>query len=646
LRLGKRLNPTWLALLTLMAPICARSAEPPSSALLVWHFEQGIVNGWGGQYNVYMREPSWARTYLDPTITRWPSGHSLRVTVHREAEGFCGLWMDFYPAAEAPRQYLDASPYHYLNFWIKGQKGGEDFELELTDENKTEDDDIRPRRPLRAYLPRGVTTDWQEVVVPLADFPGLNRRRLVRMTLNFTKPGDYRFYLDDIAFKPLRTSIVRATPSASRPTPANATGTSHRTMWVWNTKTLLDAERPEEMSGFFAFCSEQNVREIYLALEFNRRVVEGVPQYEVRTPERYREFLARAHQASLKVEGLAGTPEWAARENHADALAAVDAALAFNRASPAGARFDGVHFDVEPYALLGYSDPQYRTQILEEFLAMVSQCAARVETQPGMSFSCDVPAWFYAGGGLERERLMIRFKGEEKTVGEHLIDLLESVTIMDYTNQADGAGGIIARGIPALSYAAARGKKVVVGLETFSEGEGTVWFVCGLPAEEFRQRLGASGLRSRLFFEDFRMSAFSDDVNIHVGLSAPREMTAEKRVAFEAALVRLARQMGAASDPERYPTAPILDTAQAGLSQDSDWSGFETFEISDAETQRTIKGFRAAHRMSPRITFHGLGREVFEEESRSAVEWLSAQPSFAGLAIHFYESFRSLLEGK
>jgi len=217
---------------------------------------------------------------------------------------------------------------------------------------------------------------------------------------------------------------------------------------------------------------------------------------------------------------------------------------------------------------------------------------------------------------------------------------------MDYTNQADGAGGIIARGIPALSYAAARGKKVIVGLETFSEGEGSVWFVCGLPAEEFRQRLAASGLRNRLFFEDFRMSAFSDDVNIHVGLSAPREMTAEKRAAFEAALVRLARQMGAASDPERYPVPPILDTAQAGLSQDSDWSRFETFEISDPETQRPVKGFRARHRMSPRITFHGLGREVFEEESRSAVEWLSAQPSFAGLAIHFYDSFRSLMEGK
>jgi hypothetical protein len=110
--------------------------------------------------------------------------------------------------------------------------------------------------------------------------------------------------------------------------------------------------------------------------------------------------------------------------------------------------------------------------------------------------------------------------------------------------------------------------------------------------------------------------------------------------------VRLARQLGAASDSERYPVRDTLDTAQAALSQNPDWRGFETFEITDPETRRTLTGFRSVQRMSPRITFHGLGREVFEEESRSAVEWLSAQPSFAGLAIHFYDSFRGLLEGK
>jgi hypothetical protein len=417
-------------------------------------------------------------------------------------------------------------------------------------------------------------------------------------------------------------------------------------MWVWNTNDLLDPEQQEGAKRFFAFCSENHIGKIYLSVEFDRRVAEGVPRYEIRTPERYRPFLVRAHQEGLRIEGLAGTPEWAGRRNHPHALAAVDTILAFNRASPTGARFDGVHFDVEPYTLVGYSDPQYRPQILVAFLEMVIQCVARVQTEPHTRFSCDVPAWFYPAGSLERERLTVTFQGQEKTVGEHLTDLLETVTIMDYTNQADGARGIIARGIPALSYAAAQGKKIVVGVETFLESDSSISFPCGLPTDEFRRRLATSGLCDRLFFEDFRMSVFSDDVNMHIGLSAPRKMNDTKRAAYESALLRLSRQLGAAVDPEHYPVQPILEIARAAVAQDPELKGFETFEITDPETQRNVTGFRAVRRMSPRITFHGLGREVFEEESRSAVEWLSTQPSFGGLAIHFYESYRELLEGK
>lgn len=630
----------------LIGPFAARAAEPPPGAVLVWHFEQGIMNGWGGLYNVYMREPSWARTYLDPSVTRPSTGHSLRVTAHREAEGFCGLWLDFYPGSEVPRQYLDASSYRYLSFWIKGRKGGEDFELELTDEDNLDNEEARPRRPLRAYLPQGVTTQWQEVLIPLLDFPGLNRRRLVRMTLNITNPGDYRFYLDDIAFKRDKTSKVSDVGGDNSAGPHSAVQNPHRAMWAWNTQPLFDPERRDEVARFFAFCADNRIQEVYLAAEFDQQVTDGAPRFDLRTPDRYRDFLARAHQQGLKVEALAGTPEWAARGKHSYALAAVDAMLAFNRSSPTAARFDGIHFDVEPYALVGYQDPAYRPQILSEFLEMVSQCAARVRTEPDTRFSCDVPAWFYPGGGLERERLMVMFKGEEKTVGEHLTDLLEKVTIMDYTNQADGAGGIIARGIPALTYATARGKKVVVGLETFSEGESTVSFVCGLPAEEFRRRLTASELRNQLFFEDFRLAIYSDEVNIHIGLSAPREMSEATRAAFERALVHLAAQLGAAPNPEQYPIAPILEVAGAALAQDPEWKGFETFEIADPETKRTISGFRSVHRMLPSITFHGLSREVFEEEYSSTVEWLGSQPSFAGMAIHFYDSFRALLESR
>jgi len=635
-----------LLLAALLLPACVVAAEAPSGSLVLWDFDHGISNSWGGRYNVYMREPSWARTYLDRDVTRGPSGHSLRVTAHREAAGFCGLWLDFYPGSEVPARYLDASSYRYLSFWVKGDKGGEDFEIELTDLGNVDREDARPRRPLDAYLAGGMTTKWQEVAIPFADFPGLDRSRLMRMAFNLPKLGDSRFYLDDIALK--RDAAATPPPVRVSPTPTagDPAATVHRALWAWSTKPLFDAQHREEADRFFAFCARQRIAEVYLAAEFDSTTEAGVPRSNLRNADSYRQFLARAHREGLKVDALAGTPEWAVRENHPQALAAVDAILAFNRASPPEARFDGVHFDVEPYALPGYSDPAYQPQVLTQFLEMVARCSARTRAEGGLRFSCDVPAWFYPAGEPERAPMTVQFNGQEKTVGDHLLDLLENVTIMDYTNEADGAGGIIARGMPAITSAGARERRVVVGLETFLEPDSTVWFACGLPAEEFRRRLAALDIRNQLFFEGFRLSVLSDDVNMHIGLAAPREMTPEQRNALETALAHLAKQLGAAVDPARYAVGPMLKTARAALARDPGWKGFEPFEITDPATHARVTGFRSVRSMSPRITFHGLGRQVFEEEFRSTVEWLGAQPGFGGMAIHFYDSYRELMEGK
>lgn len=482
----------WLLFVGLILPIGAAAAEPSPDALTIWSFEQGVTNRWGGQYNVYMREPSWARTYLDPPTIRSSSGHSLRVTAHRETEGFCGLWLDFYPGGEAPRRHLDASAYRFLSFWLKGQKGGEDFEIEMTDEGTVADEEARPRRPLRAYLPQGASTKWQEVLVPLADFHGLERARLVRLTLNIPKPGDHRFYLDDIALKREATSVVRVENPAGATKPGVSARNIHRAMWAWNTALLSRAAHKEAMDQFFSFCTANHIGTVYLAVEFDQGTKGGVPHFEVRVAEGYREFLARAHQLSLQVEGLAGTPEWAVRENHPVALAAVDAIVEFNRSSSPSARFDGIHYDVEPYVLVGHFDPQLRTEILTDFIEMVSRCASRARSKGGLRFSCDVPAWFYPGGGLERERVVVTFQGEAKPVGEHITDLLESVTIMDYTNEADGAGGIISRGLPALAYAASREESRRGIRDLFRAGQhGLVCLRssgCGIPATLSDQR--------------------------------------------------------------------------------------------------------------------------------------------------------------
>jgi carbohydrate binding protein with CBM30 domain len=626
----------------LLPHAAARSAEPPR-ILTIWNFDNGLTNSLGGGYNVYSRSPSSARTYLDPKVHHDSSGHSLRVTSHRAPEGFCGVWFEFFPKSLDPPQALDASYYNYLTFWLKGEKGGEDFDVSLSGGSAGED--TRPKVPLHNYLPNGATTEWQEVAIPLGAFAGIDRRQLTQLTLDISRPGHERFFLDSVA---LKVAALPAPASAPAPTPV-VQHAARQAMWIWNAQELFDPSGgAPETDRLLKFSSLHGIRELYLSVDLHSVGTAAVPRYELKNVGSYQAFLERAHAGGLAVEALAGTPGWAAREYHAQSLAAVDAVLAFNHTGPAPERFDGVHFDVEPYSLIGFSDPYLRKGLLSEFLEMVSKIVEKTHAEPKFNFGCDVPAWFYPSSAGERRAMTVTFQGSDKTVGEHLTDLVDTVTIMDYRNEADGAGGIVTAGLPALSYAAARGKKIFVGLETSRESDSTVYFVAGLPLAEFGRRLAKSPLRNEAYFGGYHLATFSDGKNLHLGLGAPAGMAGGGPSAdgFGKALVALAAQFGASSDPARFNVQSILDEARAALGQNAEWRGFETFKLTDPETHGAVAGFKCIHVMSANETFYGLGPFVFDEETRSAVEWLGRYPSFAGLGIHYYDTFRDLEEGK
>lgn len=640
-----RLSACAALLVVALTGCTAAFAQPSPPPLVIWDFDSSLTNSLGGRYNVFMRDPSWARSYLDPDVHVSSSGHALRVTVHRAAKGFCGVWFDFYPASEDSQKYLDASAYRYLSFWVKGAMGGEAFDITLKDSSSSRHPDTNPTVPLTAYLPSGASTDWRQVLIPLEDFKGLDAGRLLNLSFLISNQGDERFYVDDIAFRSDTSPAPVPSEGSSKTAPA-ASGKNWRGLWVWKTASLLDPAHPERADRFFEFCTRHGISEVFLSLDLHANHDGRQAHFDLKNPQGYRDFLKRAHGMGLQVEALAGTPEWAVRQKHAEALAVIDAVIAFNRAGPAGARFDGVHFDVEPYSLIAYADPSLRRELLKEFLEMVAKCVERVHTEPGLRFGCDVPSWFYPGDSPTRQEVTVNFRGTEKSVGEHLTDLLDTVTIMDYRNEADGAGGIIMMGTPSLAYAASQGKKIQVGLETSLEPDRTIYFACGLPLKEFQKCVGASDLHDKLYFRDYRLATLFDGTNVHVGLTAPENLEGDALQKFERAVAHVAMELGASSHPDRFPIEPILAKARAALGRDSEWVGFNVFNFADPDTQRPITAFITVRRMSPKITFHGLSREMFDEETRSATEWLSSFQSFQGLAIHYYESYRELVEGK
>ncbi len=626
-------SPALLVMIGMLIPCSAAWGAPGKQVL--WNFDQSLSNSLGGGYNSYSREPSWARTYLDPAIHRSASGHSLRITAHREWKGFCGVWFDFYPTAS--HRPFDARPNPYLSFWIKGGKPGGDFDIKIVDARGETHEDTLDTRPLHAYLPLGITTEWQRVTLPLSDFPETDPGSLARFVLIFSVPGDYQFYLDDISFES-GIHDPKSEPSAGGPKPLKVQEAKpYHSMWVWKTQEILNSAKAA--NRLFDFCARTGMKEIYLSVDFQGP--SGGDPAALENPSAYGDFLSAAHQRGLQVEALAGAPAWAANAHHALALAAVRAILRFNATMTPNARFDAIHFDVEPYLLLGFAVPDYRERILEEYLEMVAACAEAARSGH-LAFTCDIPWWFYALTPASPNQFTVTFRGKRETVGQHVTDLLDSVTIMDYRNEADGAGGIISSGIPALAYAASVHKKVLVGLETSAQKDISVEFVLALPAQEFLARLRETHLAESSSFERYSVHALRAKGVVFIGLG-PQHSGPAPTESIALALTHLRGRFGVRSS-DRFSVENMLGEARSAIADDPGWNDFQPVEIRKHGSRRAIAAFRAIQRTPPVITFHGLGLDVFEEESRSAAEWLSPYSSFGGLAVHYYQSFQALME--
>ena len=620
----------------LIAGSVARGAPP--RARVIWTFDHSLTNTLGGGYNVFSRDPSRARSYLDAAVHRPQSGHSLRITAHRAMEGFCGVWFDFYPANFSPKRYFDARAYPYLAFWIKGQKPGGDFDIKLIDSRGESHDDSATGRPLHGYLAAGITTRWQKVTIPLADFTETDPGSLARMVFIFTVPGDYEFYMDDVAFESSLDASAAA-PASTEPQPARREDAApYHSMWVWKTAELLD--NPQAANRLFDFCERTGLKEIYLSVDFDTSPGHPFPVSVPDAPS-YGAFLEAAHKRGLRVEALAGAPAWAATACHARALGAVRAILELNARMPSEGRFDGIHFDVEPYLLLGFAAPGYRKRLLEEYLEMVAECSTAAR-KGQVTFTCDIPWWFFPVSPAARQQFTVPFNGTEKTVGEHVADLLDSVTIMDYRNEADGSGGIITFGIPALAYAAKVRKTVRIGLETSAEKPTVVTFAVAVSTRKFFARLRQKHLEDQRSFDGYALYALRADGSVFIGLGPLLHSKRAPEMPMDVALGRL-RRLFRAKFADRFTVENEIEEARSAVADDPQWQDFELVELQAAGRDRKIAAFQAVRCTPPITTFHGLGRKVFLEESRSTADWLGQYPSFGGLAVHYYQSFQALL---
>lgn len=199
---------TWGCLLLLLVGLGAAVAEPspqtvnggvplrdvpplpPGTRL----FKEEARFAQRGRIGGYRMPPSKYGVYYDKKTNRPGSRDPESVWIrYRKAPdpSFCGAYFVIVG---------DISRFATLSFWIKGAKGGETFEIGLNDTISNKREDAVIVGSVYRYLPGGVTTEWQQVKIPLEDFFGADLTRAYSLVFNFNESGEGVLWVDDIAF--------------------------------------------------------------------------------------------------------------------------------------------------------------------------------------------------------------------------------------------------------------------------------------------------------------------------------------------------------------------------------------------------------------------------------------------------------------
>ncbi len=260
------------------------------------------------------------------------------------------------------------------------------------------------------------------------------------------------------------TCLGESTPgqsdAASPSVQPNGDGSPIKGMWVWSERYVFDLDQQDEL---LAFCQRHSINRLLVQIHY---APESHPP-AINQPQRYVELIAKAADQGIRVEALDGEKSMALAKNQPRTLAVLQAILDLNQTMPPGKRFTGVHYDIEPYLLEQWSDPQRRVVIMQDLLNYYAQAGERIhQSAPGMTLSCDIPFWFDTQTSEDGLPLAVEFAGQTKPVQQHIQDLCDYVGIMSYRREAVGPNSITGLVADELAYAKKIGKTICPAVET------------------------------------------------------------------------------------------------------------------------------------------------------------------------------------
>ncbi len=409
--------------------------KPSVLPVLVDDFSKGTTSGvyferqnsLGGYQGTWSNRPSYSIITKVDDSRGGKKTTALAIQYKKEA-GWCG-WYTLLNG-------LDASKYNTLSFWVKGDKGGEKFDIGVADSEMVDlGIDAVYFGPVNAFLQKEVTKEWCEVKVPLSRVASqVDLFSLESIVFNFKYGGEGKVYIDYISLKddPEVTKL-----EAYNLAQAKADKAYHRSMWVWKTDPVNNTMAEKALLDF---CGRAAVDTIYLYF--------GEISTEKSYLDKLAQFLEEAHKRGVKVEALTGNPTWVLSENHQLTLDWIKSFLEFNKDRKSESRFDGVHLDIEPYLLAEWAD--YKEEVKRQHIELLKKCRQLVDSyDKNFSIGLAIPVFFD--------------KEEDGAYERRILENIDYFALMDYYNDSVS---LIKNAKPHVEIAKEMGKKIVIGVET------------------------------------------------------------------------------------------------------------------------------------------------------------------------------------
>lgn len=460
-------------------PVIEQPARPRSripsiqgEVFLLDDFHRGNTNRLGGYFSSIIRAPSESHVTIDKAAD---GRRSLCFTFSQKSPGFAGFWIHLFDFKLPPveRIFLDASPFQYLTFTIRGEEGSERLVLQVADHSWERKEDSLRIGPVGQFLPSGkIQESWQRAWVPLERLPERIKKEELASLVFLAQQGRGRVHIGDVAFTTGKDVPIPG-PAEKKVRPPSP----HRGMWLWNTKDLLGND--EEQIRFADFCTQNGITEIFMQLPYEIETENGKKTI-LWDETKVASLLSRLHGAAVKVHALDGDPRFALREWHAHVLDTIRSVIRFNKSVQPRERFDGVRYDNEPYILPNFAGVQ-KESIIAQYLELL-RLSKELTGPAGLEFGVDIPFWF----DQKNEFFEPITEFRDRPLTGWILDIVDNIGIMDYRTEAYGADGVIAHALGELRYASKKGKKVFIGLETAVLPDETIL--------EFGQGRGPSGI--------------------------------------------------------------------------------------------------------------------------------------------------------